>query len=176
VKSIIISIFLFFCLVAPIAVTFTWLHSQKKQVRKEVKWKMIAGLDKEELVLLKFTKAESQTELCWKHSKEFEYSDQMYDIVDRDIMGDTIYYWCWWDHEETSLNKKLKELVAFALGNDTKSQDTQKRLANFLKSLFHSKTSSWELIVCKTEQETTPYILSYLSIFFPPAVSPPEIS
>jgi len=163
-------------MVAPIAVTFTWLHFQKKQVRKEVKWKMIAGLDKEEFVLLKFSKAESLSQLKWEHSNEFEYNNQMYDIVERAVKGDTIYYWCWWDHEETRLNKKLNELVAFALGNNTESKDAQKRLVNFLKSLFHPETSVWESIVYQFEQKRTPYILNYSSVSFPPLVSPPEIS
>ncbi|MFH1049421.1 MAG: hypothetical protein V1779_00660 [bacterium] len=53
-----------------------------------MKWNMIAGLDKDELVLLKFTEEELVLKLRWEHSKEFEYHYQMNDIVDQAIQGD----------------------------------------------------------------------------------------
>lgn len=46
-------------LIAPVVVTYSWLQQRKRAVKKEVKWKMIAGIDKSELVLLKFSKAET---------------------------------------------------------------------------------------------------------------------
>jgi hypothetical protein len=58
-------------LIAPAAVTYIWLQHRKAVVRKEVKWKMIAGIDKSELVFFQFSKKESQTKLKWKHSNEF---------------------------------------------------------------------------------------------------------
>ena len=41
-------------LIAPAVVTYSWLQQRKRAVKKEVKWKMIAGIDKSELVILKF--------------------------------------------------------------------------------------------------------------------------
>ena len=175
-KGKVAGILLLFCLIAPITATFTFLHYQKKQIKKEVKRQIIAGIDKEELVLLKFTEEESQTKLRWEHSKEFEYNGQMYDIVDKEIRGDTIYYWCWWDHEETELNKKLDNLVAYALGHDAQRKDSQKRVEDFYKTLYFSSNSNWALFLIQSGQTRTIYKFNYQTISFPPPVPPPEIS
>lgn len=162
-------------LVLPIILAYTFFHYQKKQVRKEVKQQIITGIDKEELVLLKFTEEESQTKLKWEHSKEFEYNQEMYDIVEKEIKGDTIYYWCWWDNEETKLNKKLDNLLAYALGKDPKQNENQERLANFYKSLYCEQSSVWHLYSIQTTQTIATYEFNYLSISHTPPVPPPEI-
>lgn len=100
---------------------------------------MIAGLEKEELVLLKFTEEEKSTKLYWKHAKEFRYNDEMYDIVSSEKDGDTTYYWCWWDHEETVLSKRLAQLVNNVLGDNPQQSDHSLQLLKFFKSLFFSK-------------------------------------
>lgn len=100
-------------------------------------------MDKKELVLLKFTKAEKETKLRWKHSKEFEFKGQMYDVVESEISGDTLFYRCWWDNEETKLNKKLTNLVSDILGNNQQNKENNKRLVQFFKSLYHTPNSDW---------------------------------
>ncbi len=138
---------------------------------------MIAGIDREELVLLKFTEEEKQTQLNWKHSKEFEYRGQMYDIVETSIIGDTIYYLVWWDHEETKLNRQLDELVHFALRNSPKNQENQKRLQEFFNTLYFIENKIKESVAfteaknkCHFGQKT------YYSISHSPPVPPPEKS
>jgi hypothetical protein len=130
-----ISILLFFSLTAPVVITFSILKVQQKQIKREVKWKMIAGLNDEELVLHKFSKKD-KTKLKWKHSKEFEYKTQMFDVVKTIHKGDSTYYWCWWDHAETKLNKRLAGLFVNALGNDTDNQENKLCLDAFYKSLY----------------------------------------
>lgn len=112
-------------------------------VRKEVKWKMIAGIDKSELVLLKFSKSEIASKLKWKHSKEFEFNSQMYDIVDKVISKDSIQYWCWWDYKETKLNKQLDELLVGVFQHDSKSKEKQDLLFKFYKSVYFQPVFSW---------------------------------
>lgn len=175
-KGKVAGILLLFCLIAPIATTFTFLHYQKKQIKKEVKRQIIAGIDKEEMVLLKFTKVKSQTKLHWEHSKEFEYNSQMYDVVEKEIKGDTIYYWCWWDHEETVLNKKLDNLVAYALEHDAQRKESQKRVENFYNSLYFNPLPNWDYFVIQSDQLTISYKYSYKTISYSPPFPPPEIS
>ncbi len=55
------------------------------------------------MVRLKFSKTEITTKLNWKHSKEFEFNNQMYDVVDKVVTRDSIRYWCWWDFKETEI-------------------------------------------------------------------------
>lgn len=123
--------------------TYTILQIQKMQVNKEVKWKMIAKLDKKEFVLLKLSEEQQQTQLHWKEAKEFEYKGEMFDIVEAKVIGDTTYYWLWADEEDTQLNKQLNDLVFFALGNDPRNQEDHDRLYKYFKSLYFlaSKTT-----------------------------------
>lgn len=107
---------------------------------------MIAGIDKCELVLLKFSKTETTTELKWKHSKEFEFNNQMYDIVDKITTKDSVKYWCWWDHEETKLSKQLSKLLVGAFQSDVPSKDKKQQIVSFYKSLFCSEVFSWNPI------------------------------
>jgi len=123
-------------LLAPAGVTFLIFQYEKSVIKREVKENIIQSLDKSELVLIKLSKAEAKTELDWEHSKEFEYKGEMYDIVQVEKTYDSIKYWCWWDHEETALNKKLTKLVNEILGNDKEKNEQESQLISFYKSLF----------------------------------------
>jgi hypothetical protein len=131
-----IGIFLLLCLIVPFTGTVSWLNYQKKKVRNQIKHEIITGIDKSELVQLTFTIEETTSQLKWKHSKEFEFNHQMYDIVEADTTENTIIYWCWWDHQETKLNKQLTKLLAQFLGNDTQNKETKIRFANFYQTLY----------------------------------------
>lgn len=129
-----------FCLLGPGLVCYYWFQFQRKQIRREVKHQIIAGIDRSELVLLKFTNQQAE-QLNWKHSKEFEFEHHMYDIVEKTQQGDTAYYWCWPDHEETKLNKKLHKLLAHALRGNQRRRRDQELFASYFKSIFHSNST-----------------------------------
>ncbi|MBE0638498.1 MAG: hypothetical protein IH598_08260 [Bacteroidales bacterium] len=170
-----ISISLLFCLIAPLAGTFTWLHVKRQLVKKEVKWKMIAGLDRDELVVLRFTKEETLNLLNWKHSKEFEFNGEMYDIVETVAIEDSVFYYCWWDHEETHLNKKLNSLLAHAAGQNEQSKDRLNKICQFFKGLyFDDLTSQKDQQFTNQLKITFFYTEKYNSLFFPPPVPPPQ--
>lgn len=140
---------------------------------------MIAGMDEKELVLLKFTKEETETKLRWEHSKEFEYNGQMYDIVSSEIKGDSIYYHCWWDYEETKLNKKLKKLVASAFDQDEDNKKAQKNLHNYLWSFFCTDPFDWQTTLPeKTEvvYQDVMHANFFNSNLITPPTPPPKVS
>ena len=123
-------------LTAPVAGAYFWLQIKKQLIRKEIKWKMIDGIDREDLVLLRFSVEESKSLLNWKHSREFEFRGEMYDIVEVKTEGDSVFYYCWWDHEETALNIQLNKLVAHAAGKNSQSRETVNQVIQFFKSLY----------------------------------------
>ncbi|MBK9107612.1 MAG: hypothetical protein IPM92_04310 [Saprospiraceae bacterium] len=131
-----ISLLLISCLLVPACMTYSYLQLQKRQVKKEVKKLLISGIDREDLVLLKFTDEEMKSQLQWEHSKEFKFKGEMFDVVERNIVGDTTYFWCWWDYKETKLCKLLDQLTNYAVGNLPEQRDHQERLYSFFKSLF----------------------------------------
>jgi len=139
------SLFLIFCFSAPIALTYFAFQIQKKKVKKEIKRRMIAGMDRDELVLLSFSSIDRLNKLEWEHAKEFKYQGVMYDVESRESCGDIINYWCWKDDEETKLNKDLDHLVHYALQTDDERKDTQNRLFDFFKVFYIDTTTIIEL-------------------------------
>lgn len=136
-----ISILLLFAsLAAPLLGGWLWLEVEKKLVKREVKHRMIEGLDPSELTRLVFTLEAAETALEWEHAGEFEYRGEMYDVVESFEKGDSVVYLCWWDHEETALNKQLHARVLQALQDDPSRQEQQRELVFFLKNLFLEKT------------------------------------
>jgi len=130
--------------VTPVAVTYSWVQLQKRSIKKEVKQEIIAGIKKKDLVFFQFSNKDISSKLKWEHDSEFEYNNQMYDVVDKLIVNDSTQLWCWWDHKETKLNKKLQELVQTAFQNDTKSKEKQNKLHEFLQLLYLKSEFSWK--------------------------------
>lgn len=156
-------------MIAPLAVSFSFLHFQKQLIRKEVKKQLIAGIEKEELVLLTFTEKDSKSLLKWKHSKEFEYKNRMYDVVYQEVKGDIIYYWCWDDDDETLINSNLDNL----LQNDAKAKDNKERIVHFFKSLFFSEPQKIAFNTTDVEKLHCLYINNFKSIYLFQSTPPP---
>jgi hypothetical protein len=112
------------------------MQQRRHTVKKEIKRKLIKGVNQEELVLLKFSIEDSKTKLKWKHAREFSFEGEMYDVVSTDIKSDSIFYRCWWDHEETALSKKLDRLLFFALGQDMPCKENNSLMFDYYKHLF----------------------------------------
>lgn len=173
-KIFILSLLL--CLFAPAALTSLYFKVYKKQVKREVKRKIIAGINKEELVRLKFSEVEKQTKLRWEHSREFEYGGEMYDIVLSEVKGDTTYYWCWRDDEETKLNEQLSELLAVAMNNEPQSRESHDRLFKFWESLYCVEGIRPEVFIIRTvdvKRFCLPRV--YYTVFTSFHFHPPEI-
>lgn len=115
---------------------FSYLSIEKKQVQKNVKRKIMNGIDKDELIYMTFSREELSTKLNWKHSKEFELNGEMYDIVERKETQDSAFYWVWWDKEETELNRRVKRLAAEIFGQNPDHQEKNQVVQQFYKSLF----------------------------------------
>ena len=161
-------------MIVPFAGTYILYKHQKRLIRKEIKHKIIAGIDKSELVLINVHNSKIEIDLEWEHSKEFEYKGEMYDVVSRETSGDTTSFWCWWDYDETSLNKQLTASLSKALGHDTKTKNTQNRLQNFLKALYFEDNSKSDFNSFKENEHNSQYLANYFERYSSPAKPPPE--
>jgi len=173
-KRIFTGIFLFVVLIAPACATYCWLQLRKTAVKQEVAQRISEGIDKEELVLLKFTIEETQTKLRWKHAKEFEYNHQMYDIIESQIKGNTVMYWCLNDHKETNLNRQLGKLAAHAFGNETQKNEKQAWIFSYFKSLVCQANHRWQAINYETKYHYSTASIIFLSFVFSPPTPPPR--
>ena len=174
------AILLFICLIVPFLGTYTWLQYQKHQTKEMVKRHILTQVDKNELVTLTFSTAETATELRWEHDSEFEYKGQMYDIVETQINGDSISYICWWDHQETALNLQLQQIVEKTFGNDPQNHQKQDDLTNFYKSLYFAPFRANDLlspVFCFYNLKSSFFYRKsiYLPFYNTPLGPPPEI-
>lgn len=170
-------IFLLFCLVSPILVSYSWYILEKREVRKEIKRRIISGMGRENLVLLTFTADQAGKSLRWEHAGEFEYKNQMYDVVEKETVGDTTFYWCFCDTRETTLNNQIKELASKSQGHNPQNRDNQKRLLTFLQTIFLPNYFSWDPDDSRRDRQVfqTNHFL-YASVFVEPLVPPPRNS
>jgi len=136
---------------------------------------MIAGIPNHMLEHMKFSTADAQTNLNWKHAKEFEYLGEWYDIVQADTIGDTIHYSLWWDKEETHLNKQLAQLIDDAVSQSPENRDNKKRLSFFLKSLFFQEVIDVKINLNARPKHSFVYQTSKDSAAKSLDVPPPEV-
>jgi hypothetical protein len=169
------AVFLLLVLMSPVIFTAWVVHARKKAIRKEVKQAMVLGLNRSDLARITLAKADLERELEWEHDHEFEYRGRMYDVVERQTVGDSVTFWCWEDHEETGLNQKLDRTVAGILDDDQPTQREQQRVQSFLKALFWVKQQIFKFFQALTPQKGHGDASeSTLLGFQPPVFSPPD--
>ena len=167
-------IILFCLLLGGFSGTILWFQVQKLHIQKQVKEQIEKGIDKDQLVLLKFTYAESETKLRWEHPKEFEYKQQMYDIVEVEYKDDSVYYWCWHDKEETRINNQIRQIAQVIIPANSKDKNPQ------IQCKKHSRNLYCETITKKVIHQNLIKIKFlmiddiYSSLSFSPLIPPPK--
>ncbi|TNE29116.1 MAG: hypothetical protein EP346_07225 [Bacteroidetes bacterium] len=134
-KRQILSIVLLIAFAAPAAVSYLYLKSRQRVVKREVKRMMLAGMDESELVHLSFSKREAE-DLKWEHATEFEWNQTMYDVVRSSNQGDSVYYVCYRDEAESKLKRQLATLLIDIHKKDPTQQDQLVLIKDFYSSLY----------------------------------------
>ncbi|MGW8123804.1 hypothetical protein ACV07N_14195 [Roseivirga echinicomitans] len=123
-------------LTLPFGGTYLFLEMEKVKA-KQYAAIAIANIETPvEMVHLAFTEAQMKSELRWEHAGEFEYKTQMYDIISREVKGDTTYFYAYWDKLESLVNNKLKELITLHLGGESDQKDDSQLVISLLKALY----------------------------------------
>ncbi|MFN6377854.1 MAG: hypothetical protein ACK4WD_01165 [Flavobacteriales bacterium] len=170
------AIFILTTLVVSLFSVVGLLHLQKRQIRKEIKTKLLAATSNDELVHLFIPKNQIQSLLIWEHDHEFEYQGEMYDVVETIEHQDVVEYVCWWDHEETGINKKLQTLVALYKGKHPTEKEKEARVLRFFKAFFFEPTISKKEL-SKSVIPTTHWAdEDFLYFLQKPPCAPPELA
>jgi hypothetical protein len=125
---------------------------QQYQIRKEIKHLIKLGVPDNQLVHISIsTKNKSQLE--WKHSKEFRYKGNMYDVVKIEIVNDsTTLYQCVSDQQETILFANLDEQVKKNMDSKNNGSNPIKNLFKFLSNIYsQSQYLAW--VPCQITEE-----------------------
>jgi len=171
-----IAILLLVSLTAPFVGTYVFLQYNKNKIKNEIAAMIFTGIDKKDLVQLKFTKEEAETNLNWKHAGEFEYKGQMYDIVEKCQEGDTTFYNCYKDHKETRLKSRIARLASRAMGQDPCQKSQTDKIVNFFKSVYRQEVFSWTVQTPSTSIfHFSFFIFHYSSLVVTPPSPPPKL-
>lgn len=170
-----LAIFLLVSILAPFAGIYIYLEYKMLIIKEEAELSIRSGLPEQDIFLIKLSLDESKKKLIWKHDREFEYEDHMYDIVDIDLIGDTVLIACYKDIKETILKDQVERIMADALGHDPVHQNQSQQIKNFFQSGFQKAAFNWK-------PADIPFILlSYKSLNFnlasvnlSPPVPPPK--
>lgn len=159
----------------PTAGSLTWLNIERAIVKKAVDHHIVAGIEASDLVLLEFSREETETLLRWEHAREFEYDGQMYDVVETWAVGGTVYYRCWWDREETALNNRMRILALRGLGDSPRVGDSGAPHRASLRASSFVLPGGWAF-PAPGPSDTRPPVWAdrYLSIVIPPFTPPPR--
>lgn len=113
----------------------TWhaflIHKASKYARQQI----AQGLNDSDLIRLRFSHHEARVTLYWKHSREFRFDNEWYDIVRIHADADSVTYLCYHDKEETALRKKAASLAFRRVHNLPSEHSPGKLFLSFLKSL-----------------------------------------
>lgn len=171
----VLSIAFILLLLTPVLVTVSSFKLRHHKIRKQVRTEIKAGVSEEDLVLLQFARSDIHSILEWKHSKEFKYKNEMYDIISSKETVDTISYWCWHDSKETDLNKRMTAMISKLLSGDRDQNSEEDQLISFFKNMYFKPLLEIDLIQ-KAEKAEHPDFRFYIKEFgCKPPTPPPNL-
>ncbi len=169
------AILLFLCFLPPYTGLLI-LDFQIGDVRRIVSERIEKGIEKHELILLRFSKEDVNKILEWEHSREFEYRGEMYDVVESRETSDSVFYTCYHDKKETKLKEKLSAYASEKNNKTPLNHNTQKRLGSFFSGLFFENLPdlNTQLHSARIGYHSN-YFFNYKPVFLDRETPPPEI-
>jgi hypothetical protein len=168
-----IAIFLIAVLTFPFWGSYSYFHLEKKKIMTEVDRALSTGMDKTKLVNFRFSVEDSKTRLTWKHSREFVYQGQMYDIVEQRQDGEFIVFTCYKDNKETRLENNKEKIIAKAIGQDPVRKNQSEKMTDFFKTVFSSDFFSWNPYFLQPKVFHYSLFTIHYSLFTQAPLSPP---
>lgn len=168
-------ILLFLWLIPSLAI-WGCLHYQREVWREEVKHQLLAGIDRQELVLLSFSTEEARQQIRWEEDREFEYQGRWYDVVEAQAQGDSLHYWCWLDQEETDLSHKIQQALRSNAHPNPEQATQEEAFLQFLKQLWLASSQASPIAAWRPSHPIRPVVHARLSCHFisPPAPPPKQ--
>jgi hypothetical protein len=169
-----LSTVLVFVLLSPAALSWLGTALQKHAIKEGVEARLRQGMEAADLTVLAFSKKEAAQVLEWEHEREFEYQGEMYDVVQTESRGDSLFYTCFHDHAETALNRQLDQWLAQWLRHSPAQQQQGERLLCFFRSLFFMPTATLNPVAFGENRQLFYYQMPAGQAAEPLSTPPPE--
>lgn len=159
------------------AVLMYW--AARSEIRSRIEAQIASGKAEDGLVLLRIPRLlEEKQNADFKrfHATEFRYKGVMYDVVRQEVKGDTTWYWCVADWEDTQLQNQWDDYWAQSTRSDNPAQRTaEDRLFQFWQGLFiHELPPSHLALRSGVPVKPQQHDRRYRSVSLPIPQPPPE--
>jgi hypothetical protein len=162
-------------MIIPFSGSMMFLHYEKGRAKRHM-IEMLKKKEAGEVITLKMGQ-KGYSNLKWEHDQEFEHQGEMYDLVAKELQGDSIILQCIHDKKETSINKSIVKFIAGFFNANPLHDQQLSAFTDFVKQLA-------PIIII------TPHIMSAFNalvnvnemckslLFFPadPIIPPPKYS
>jgi hypothetical protein len=151
---------------------------QQYHIRYEIKQRIKAGIDRDELVLLKLPKDSGRKTdyFSWLvPEKELRFKNKMYDIVHEETHGDTSWYYCILDEQETELFANLDKEVNREMSEQPQQEQRRKVLERLSNLLFMQEDVDVGQIRFRGEPELYKYRFGLKTWISSPTTPPPKV-
>ena len=121
----------------PVSSTYFLFKIRQTGIRQSVEKTMDEGGEEHRIEVLKIPfSVEKQGDFERTEENEFRYKGKMYDVVRLEKHGNSTWYWCMWDEDETALEDKLSVAEGRAAGAFAYNENTEEMISFFLNSLY----------------------------------------
>ncbi len=156
-------------LLGPYFTNFICFKQAQLTHRKSIKKRFNASLNPEEFETLVFSHKEFAA-LNWDGDDEFYLGPKKYDLFKVELHGDSLTVWAWWDHAESSLEKRFHQMLHRSKNQPLKGKPSLSldKLSKYLaqqNTHLASLASADAIIYLSLEEEP---IKPFLSINSPP--------
>jgi len=169
-----ISLLLLSVLLLPVFIAFVWLPVEKQQIKAMVSSLMKRDFPENELLWLKFSKAEANVQLKWEHTTEFMFRKRMYDVVEKIETKDSILIKCWFDSRETEINELLADIRLQQPINKQQKNAFQLIIIRLMNTLVTSNNAEMPLYAHQKNTIRPKNLKRYIFSSFPPDIPPPR--
>ncbi len=153
-----------------------FLQLQQRQIRREMKRAIRAGLPEEKLqrfVMEADGRFTDRGEVEWIEPHEFRHNGVMYDIARRESDGDRTVLFCVRDDAETALYAQLDRLAREETNNPERSREASRLMRHLLQPVLPPEPLHFntDLVSTSLPRPATPALLRAV---LPPPTPPPE--
>ena len=171
------SILLFLLLFQPISF-ITIFKIEQYEIRNEIKQRIMAGVNKDNLLRIKLPRNSEKVTgyLSWLISeRELRLQGKMYDIVREENRGDTTWYYCILDEQETELFANLDLEIDWEMNNSPQREQRRKALERIFTLLLFQPQNFPDIIHFPEEPELSDYYFSSITWKTSPSTPPPQV-
>lgn len=112
------------------------MQYQKQNIKRQTKLKLMKGLSENELCSFSFSLNFAENGLNFVNEHEFIINNEMYDIVETRVFGDSVQYTCYHDVKESELKRTLAGIVSQITSSSPENTKQSLKLQYFSNNLY----------------------------------------